>query len=129
MAATTSQGKSFTLFIVGLTVAAAGLAFVATGMGKVALAAGVIALIVAFAAFFKIKPLEGETANFAQSTILKLAGVCTAIAGWLIVLVGLHLTASVGGRMTTTVIGLVVSLIGAVVILPIAGNKGAPWKA
>jgi hypothetical protein len=129
MAATTSQGKSFTLFIVGLTVAAAGLAFVATGFGKLALAVGLIALAVAFAAFFKIKPLEGKTANTPQPTILKLAGVCTAVAGWLIVLIGLHVTASVGGRMTTTVIGLVVSLVGAVGILPIAANKNAAWKA
>ena len=63
MAATTSQGKSFTVFIVGITVAAAGLAFSATGIGKVALVAGLAIIAYSFFRFFMIKPLEGPTAE------------------------------------------------------------------
>jgi hypothetical protein len=129
MAATTSQGKSFALFIAGLTAAAAGVAFVTSSMGKLDLVVGIAALAVAFIAFFKIKGFEGETAATAQPMLLKMGGVCVAVLGWLIVLIGLHLTASVGGRMTTTVIGLIVSLVGTIGILPIAASKNAIWKA
>jgi len=129
MAATTSQGKSFALFIAGLTVAAAGLAYVASGTGKLALVVGIAVLLGAFAYFLKIKPAEGKVAEAAQPAFLKLAGLGAAIAGWLIVLFGLHLTPSVGGRMATTLIGLLVSLVGVIGILPVAANKNAIWKS
>lgn len=129
MAATTSQGKSFALFLAGLTVATAGLAYVASGAGKLALLVGIVVLGVSFAVFLKIKPAEGIVPDGAQPVLLKLAGLAAVIAGWLIVLFGLHVTASVGGRMTTTVIGLLVSLAGVIGILPAAANKNAIWKA
>jgi hypothetical protein len=129
MAATTSQGKSFTAFIVGLTVAAAGLAFNASGIGKVALVAGLAIVGYSFFRFFMLKPLEGPTAEAKQPAVLKLAGLALALGGWLIVLFGLHLTPSVSGRMVSTILGLVISLFGVLVILPIAANKNAIWKA
>jgi hypothetical protein len=129
MAATTSQGKSFTLFIVGLTVAMAGLAFVATGVGKLSLVVGIVVLAVAFAAFFRIKPDEGKILGGVQPVALKLAGLGVVLLGWLVVLFGLHLASSVSGRMTTTLIGLLVSLAGMIGVLPIAANKNAIWKA
>lgn len=129
MAATKSQGKSFALFIAGFTVATAGLAYVGSGAGKLALVAGLIVLGAAFAVFFKIKPLEGKLPGAAAPTVMKLAGVATVLIGWLIVLLGLHLTASAGGRMATTLIGLIVSLAGVIGILPMAANKNAFWKA
>ena len=129
MAATTSQGKSFTVFIVGITVAAAGLAFSATGIGKVALVAGLAIVAYSFFRFFMIKPLEGPTAGAKQPSLLKLAGLALALGGWIVVLFGLHLTPSVTGRMVSTVIGLAISLFGILVILPIAANKNALWKA
>jgi hypothetical protein len=129
MAATTSQGKSFALFLTGLTVAAAGLAYVASGAGKLALVVGLVVLVVAFAVFLKIKPAEGKVPGSGQPALLKLAGLGTVMAGWLVVLFGLHATASVGGRMTTTLIGLLVSLVGAIGILPVAANKNAIWKS
>ena len=129
MAATTSQGKSFSLFLAGLTVAAAGLAFVASGGGKLALIIGLAIVGLSLAVFFKIKSTEGKTANGAQPTLLKLAGLGVVVLGWLIVLFGLHLTPGVGGRMTTTLIGLFVSLAGAIGILPVAANKNAIWKS
>ena len=129
MAATTSQGKSFSLFLAGLTVAAAGLAYIASGTGKLALIAGLAGVGVSLAVFFKIKSAEGRAAGGSQPTLLKLGGLGVVIVGWIVVLLGLHVTPSVGGRMTTTVIGLLISLAGAVGILPVAVNKNAIWKS
>jgi hypothetical protein len=129
MAATTSQGRSFALFLAGLTVAAAGLAYVASGTGKLALVVGLVLLGVALAAFLKIKPAEGKVLGGAQPALLKLAGLGTVVIGWLVVLFGLHATASVGGRMTTTLIGLLISLAGVIGILPVAASKNAIWKS
>ena len=129
MAATTSQGKTFTLFMVAITVAAAGLAYFSTAAGKAALATGLIGVAVSLAGFLKIKPLEGKTATSADPTVLKLVGVACALAGWLIVLFGIHLSSSVGGRLTTTLVGLAVSLMGVVGLLPAAARKNAIWKA
>ena len=129
MAATTSQGKSFTVFIVGITVAAAGVAFSASGVGKVALVAGLAIVAYSFFQFFKIKPSEGPAAEGKQPAALKLAGLALALGGWIVVLFGLHLTPSVTGRMVSSILGLAISLFGILVILPIAANKNAIWKA
>lgn len=129
MAATKSQGKAFTLFMVGLTGAAAGLAYFSSGSGKLALVVGLLAVAVSFVSFLKLKPLEGKVAVGAQPAVLKLAGLAVVIIGWLVVLFGIHLTSAVSGRMVTTLIGFAISLIGALVILPMASNKNAIWKA
>jgi uncharacterized membrane protein len=129
MAASKSQGRSFTLFMVGVTAAAAGIAYISSGGGKVALVLGLIILIASFAGFLKIRPLEGKTADGAQSALHKLAGIVVTLAGWMVVLLGLHLTASVSGRLTTTILGLAISLVGVLCILPAATNKHAIWKA
>jgi hypothetical protein len=129
MAATTSQGKTFSLFMVAITVAAAGLAYFSTGGGKAALVIGLIGIAVSLAGFLKIKPLEGKTAIPSQPTVLKLAGIACALGGWLIVLVGIHLSSSVGGRLATTLIGFAVTLAGVIGLLPVAASKNAIWKA
>jgi|KBSSwiStaDraftv2_1062776.scaffolds.fasta_scaffold39564_2 heme A synthase len=129
MAATKSQGKSFTLFIVGVTAAAAGIAYFSSGMGKLALIGGLIVLALAFGIFLKIKPDEGAIADKGQPAAMRMAGVVAAIFGWVIVVFGLNLSTSVSGRMTTTLIGIAVSLVGSLVLLPIAANKNAIWKA
>jgi hypothetical protein len=129
MAATTSQGKTFSLFMVAITVAAAGLAYFSSGGGKAALVIGLIGLCAALAGFLKIKPLEGKTATSVDPIGLKLAGVACALAGWLIVLVGIHLSSGLGGRFATTLIGLAVSLAGVIGLLPAAARKNAIWKA
>jgi len=129
MAATKSQGSAFTLFMGGITAAAAGVAFFSTGMGKLALVLGVVVLAVAFFRFLKIKPEEGEVAEGAQPAVLRLAGLAAGFGGWIVVLFGLHLTASVSGRMVTTLIGFAISLVGVLVLLPAAANKNAIWKA
>jgi len=69
-------------------------------------------------------PAEGK-----QPPTLKLAGLVLALGGWLVVLFGLHLTPSVTGRMVSSILGLVISLFGILVLLPIAANKNAIWKA
>ena len=129
MAATKSQGKAFTIFIFGLTVAAAGLAFIATGIAKLALVAGLILIGISFARFLKIKPLEGMVPNGKQPAALKLGGLGVILLGWLIILFGLNMTASVTGRMVTTLLGLAISLVGVLLILPYAANKNAIWKS
>ncbi|HEY1806334.1 MAG TPA: hypothetical protein VGG45_17820 [Terracidiphilus sp.] len=129
MAATKSQGQSLTLFLAGLTAVCAGIAYSDTGVGVVALIVGAVMLIASFVAFLKIKPLEGRTAQGPQPTVLKLVGVGTALLGWLVVLFGLHVTASVGGRMFTSILGIAISLVGVCYLLPVASTKGAIWKS
>jgi len=128
MAATTSQGKTFSLFIVAITIAAAGLAYVSTGGGKAALVIGLIGVAASLAGFFRIKPLEGNVPIVAEPAVLKLAGIGCTLGGWLIVLFGIHLTSGVSGRLCTTIVGLAVSLLGAVGLLPAASRKNAFWK-
>ncbi|HEX4030335.1 MAG TPA: hypothetical protein VHX20_08210 [Terracidiphilus sp.] len=129
MAATKSQGKSFTLFMVGLTAACAGIAYFTTGVGKVALLIGLVAVAISLFEFFKIKPLEGRTGAGAQPAALKLAGVVVVLLGWVVVLLGLHLTAGVGGRMVMSIIGIAISLGGIFFLLAPASSKNAIWKA
>ena len=129
MAATKSQGKAFSLFMLGVTVTAAGIAYFASGSGKLALIGGLVVLGVSFGIFLKIKPDEGESAEKPQPTVLRIAGLASAILGWVIVLVGLNLSTSVSGRMTTAIIGLAITLVGPLVLLPAAANKNAIWKA
>lgn len=129
MAATKSQGRAFSLFMLGVTVTAAGIAYFASGSGKLALIGGLVVLAVSFGVFLKIKPDEGPVAAKAQPTVIKLAGLGSVFLGWIIVLFGLNLSTSVSGRMTTTVVGLAITLVGPLVLLPVAANKNAIWKA
>jgi hypothetical protein len=129
MAATTSQGKQFTLFMAGLTAVCAGIAFFSSGSAKLALILGFVAVALSLWGLFKIKPLEGKTGNGPQPAVMKLIGVAVVAGGWLFVLFGLHLTASVGGRLVTSILGFVISLAGICYILAPAVNKNAIWKA
>jgi hypothetical protein len=129
MAATKSQGRSFSLVIVGATLAAAGMATFSSGIGKLALVGGLVVLAVSFGLFIKIKPDEGEIADKGQPGVMRVAGVLAAFLGWMIVLFGLNLSSSVSGRMITTIIGIAVSLVGSLALLPAAANKNAIWKA
>ena len=60
---------------------------------------------------------------------MKLIGVAVVLVGWLTVLFGLHMTASVSGRMVTSVLGLAISLAGIFFVLAPAVSKNAIWKA
>ncbi|MGB7266510.1 MAG: hypothetical protein WBC92_13415 [Terracidiphilus sp.] len=105
------------------------MAYSDTGVGKISLVVGLVALIFAFVTFIKIKPLEGRTGEGPQPFALKVAGVCVSLLGWLVVLFGLHMTTSVGGRMFTSILGIAVSLVGVCYLLPAASSKAAIWKA
>lgn len=129
MAATKAQGRGFGIFMVAATVAAIGIAYFSTGSGKPALITGLIGIAGSFAVLMKIKPEEGLVPANSQPIVLKLAGLAAAAGGWLVVLFGLHLTASVSGRMVTTLLGFGLSLVGILFLLPAAANKNAIWKA
>jgi heme/copper-type cytochrome/quinol oxidase subunit 4 len=129
MAATKSQGRAFTLFMAGITATCAGIAFFTTGSGKLACFIGLAVLVISLVYFFKIKSQEGKVANGAQPAVMKLIGVVVVLGGWLFVLYGLHLTASVGGRLVTSILGFLISIAGIFYILAPAVNKNAIWKA
>ena len=129
MAANKKQGRSLALFLVGLTTACAGIAGFSGGLGKLALLLGIVILAAALWNFLKLKPLEGKVANGPQPAGMKLVGVLVTLLGWVVVLFGMHLTPSVGGRLVITLVGLVIILAGVIGILPTACNKNAIWKA
>jgi hypothetical protein len=129
MAANTGQGRSFTTFLVGLTVACVGIAYFSAGYGKPLLVVGVIIVIASMFGFLKLKPLEGNPAESSSPTIMKLFGAFLAALGWIITLFGMHLTEGTGGRIVLALIGIGVSLFGMIVVLPAAFNKNAIWKA
>lgn len=129
MAATKSQGRSFGLFLTGITMTCAGIAVLPGGLGVALLIVGLVLLAAAFAMFVKLKPQEGKVALGAQPAVMKLVGAALSAGGWIVALFGLHLTSSVGGRLVIAIVGLAISLFGVVFILPAACNKNAIWKA
>jgi hypothetical protein len=129
MAANKVQGTWFAIFLAGLTITCAGIAVLSGGLGKFLLLLGVLMLAASFLQFHRIKPLEGVVALGAQPATLKLVGVLVTLLGWLVVLFGLHVVSSVSGRMIAALVGLAISLVGVLGILPTACNKNAIWKA
>jgi len=129
MAANTGQGRSFTTFLVGFTLACGGIAYLSTGLGKVALVAGLAIFAGSLFGFLKLKPLEGKPAMNASSTVTKLVGAFLAAFGWVITLFGMHLTDGTTGRIILALVGIAVSLAGMIFVLPAAFNKNAIWKA
>jgi hypothetical protein len=128
MAANKSQGSYFGLFLAGSTVLCAGIAYLDSGTGKALLALGAIALIGSLFGFLGIKPLEGKTAMKPGPEGMKLVGAAVAVLGWILTLTGIHITASTGGRIIFALLGIGVSLVGVIFILPAAFNKNAVWK-
>ena len=129
MAANAEQGRSFTTFLVGLTVACAGVAAFSTGVGKILLVVGLIILVASFVSFLKIKPLEGAIPENASPTTMKIVGAFLAAIGWVITLFGMHVVDGTKGRIVLALVGIAVSLLGMIVVLPAAFNKHAIWKA
>lgn len=129
MAANKTQGQQLTIFMIGITAACAGLAYFTSGIGKISFLVGVLLLVLAFWKLYSIKTLEGKIALKSQPPLSKLAGLAANLVGWLVVLLGIHLTPSVGGRMAAAILGLAISLCGVIIVLPVACNKNAIWKA
>jgi uncharacterized membrane protein YtjA (UPF0391 family) len=129
MAANAEQGRSFTTFLVGLTVACAGIAAFSSGLGKILLVVGLIILLGSLFSFLKIKPLEGAIPENAAPTTMKIIGACLAALGWVITLFGMHVVDGTKGRIVLALVGIALSLVGMIVVLPAAFNKHAIWKA
>ena len=129
MAANTGQGRSFAVFLVGMTVACAGVYSLSTGMGKLLLLLGLVIMVASLFGFLKLKSMEGKPAMRPSPMVMKLVGAFIAAFGWVVTLYGMHLTDSVGGRMAFALIGIAVSLFGIIYVLPAAFNKNAIWKA
>ena len=129
MAANKQQGVWFGWFLAGLTAVCAGLGGIAGGLGKVSLVVGLLLLAASAVKFMAIKNLEGPIALGSQPAVTKIIGLAVTVVGWLVVLFGLHLSQGVGGRMVIALVGLAISLVGPLAILPAACNKNAIWKA
>jgi hypothetical protein len=59
---------------------------------------------------------------------MKLVGILLAVAGWLLPVVGLAMTESLGARFVLSGVGLIISLVGILVVLNGAHLKEAIWK-
>lgn len=128
MAASKQQGSYLAVFWTAITVLCAGIAYFAEGFGKLVLVFGLAGVIISLVGFLKIKPLEGKTAGVAGNTTMKLLGLAVALGGWFITIAGLHITPSVGGRMIFAIVGIGVSLVGVVGVLPGAFGKSEAGK-
>ncbi|MBZ5547220.1 MAG: hypothetical protein LAO22_04520 [Acidobacteriia bacterium] len=128
MAASAGQGRSLTTFLVGLTVTCAGIAYFSSGSGKLLTLLGAGVLLASLAGFRKLKPLEGKPAQNRGAGTMKLLGAFIACFGWILILFGLHVVTGTGGRIVLGLLGIGVSLVGIVYVLPAAFNKNAIWK-
>ena len=59
---------------------------------------------------------------------MKLVGILLAVAGWLLPVVGLSMTQSLGMRFVLAGVGLLISLVGILVVLNGAHLREAIWK-
>ena len=60
---------------------------------------------------------------------MKLVGLLLALAGWLIPIVTVVLVQSTAVRMTVSILGIAMTLVGILVVLNKAHLKQAIWKA
>lgn len=128
MAASKGQGRSFAVFLVGLTVACAGLASWSGGSGKLLLIVGVVGIVVSLVMALGIKPQEGKVAQRPSAEGPKIMGALVALLGWVVTVVGIQFVTGTGGRILLALVGIATSLFGIVVVLPAAFNKNAIWK-
>lgn len=128
MAATKGQGRTLTLFLAGITTACAGGAYIGSGIGKLALIVGLAMLVACIASGIKIKPLEGKTAEKGQSAVMRLLGLAFALGGWVIAVVGVNVASANAARLIAVLIGIAVTLVGVIGILPKVSAAGAIWK-
>ena len=129
MAATKSQGRDFTLFMAGLTAVCAGIAFFSSGAAKVALVLGLVAVVAISLGVLQDQASRGQDRRRRATRRDEADRRGGGAGGWLFVLFGLHLTASVGGRMVTSILGFAISLAGICYVLAPAVSKNAIWKA
>lgn len=128
MAASKSQGSYLVLFWTAITVLCAGLAYITEGFGKLVLVIGLAGVALSLFGFYKLKPEEGETAQPEGNAVLKILGIVITWGGWLVTVVGIHLTASVPGRLIFALAGIAISLIGIIGVLTVAFGKKVAGK-
>jgi hypothetical protein len=129
MAANKQQGSYLTLFWTGATALCAGIAYFTEGFGKLVLLFGLAGVVISLVGFLKIKPMEGKTAGVPGNAVMKLLGLAVALGGWFVTVAGLHITTSVGGRLIFALVGIGISLVGVLGVLPIAFGKSMAGKA
>jgi hypothetical protein len=129
MAASKQQGSYLTLLWTALTALCAGIAYFTEGFGKLVLVFGLAGVAISLVGFLKIKPLEGKTGGVPGNAMMKLMGLAVALGGWFVTVAGLHITPSVGGRLVFALVGIAVSLVGVIGVLPIAFGKSMAGKA
>ena len=59
---------------------------------------------------------------------MKFLGLLLAVVGWLVPVLGLTLTASTGARLTLSIVGIAICLVGILGFLNGAYVKNAVWK-
>ncbi len=59
---------------------------------------------------------------------MKAVGILLALAGWLLPIIGLSMTASNGARIFLCILGLAISFVGIIGVLNKAHIKEAVWK-
>jgi hypothetical protein len=129
MAANKQQGSYLTLFWTACTVLCAGIAYFAEGFGKLVFLIGLAGVVISLIGFVQIKTLEGKTANPATIPALKALGIVVNLGGWFITISGLHLTTSVAGRLVFALVGIGISLIAVLGVLPVAFGRKVAGKA
>jgi hypothetical protein len=129
MAANKSQGRFYSLFLVGCTVLSAGIYLSAGMIGKLLILIGAVSVVGSLLGMKKIKSEEGVTAMKPGPEVMKWIGAAVALAGWGVTIVGANMISSTGGRIVLALIGIGISLFGILVILPAAFNKNAVWKS
>ena len=128
MAANKQQGSYLTLFWIAATALCGGISYWAEGFGKLVLVFGLVGVLISLFGFMKIKPMEGKTGVLPSNTMLKLVGLAVTLGGWFVTVAGLHITTSVSGRMVFALVGIGVSLVGVLGVLPGAFGKSMTGK-
>jgi len=129
MAANKQQGSYLTVFWTAATALCAGLAYFAEGFGKLVLVLGLAGVVISLIGFLKIKSLEGKAASVPGNPVMKLLGIAVALGGWFVTIAGLHITTSTGGRLIFALVGIAVTLVGVLGVLPVAFGKSMAGKA
>jgi hypothetical protein len=105
------------------------MAYFAEGFGKLVLLFGLAGVVISLVGFLRIKPMEAKSAGVLGNAAWKLMGLAVALGGWFITVSGLHITSSIGGRLVFALVGIAVSLIGVLGVLPVAFGKPLAGRA
>ena len=129
MAASKTQGSYLAVFWTACTVLCAGLAYFAEGFGKLVLLIGLAGVVISLVGFLKVKPLEGKTAGPATIASLKLLGIAVTLGR----LVRNDSRSTHhherAGRLIFALVGIAVSLVGVLGVLPVAFGRSVAGKA